>query len=94
MVNEVLRTGAENARTGREICDQLQIKPRDFQIQVEKERRAGIPICASSTGKPGYFLAANKAELKTYSWSLTHREQAIRQTRQALLSCMDQLAEA
>lgn len=95
MIHELLSTGAENAINGRDICDLLNIKRRDLQAAVNRERRAGQPICANtgSGNKAGYFLAANKEELQEYCDSLQHRAGEIHRTRKACLSLMDTLPE-
>ena len=73
MIFEVLAEGAENARTGKEICKLLNITARDLTAAIERERRQGQPICASTGSNPGYFLAANQEEMQHYSRSLLHR---------------------
>ena len=60
MISEVLMQGAENAQTGKSICRLLHIKPRDLTSAIERERRAGMPICASCGEVPGYYLAADQ----------------------------------
>ena len=53
MVSSLLLTGAENAITGREIKQIMGIKDgREISSLVERERRSGVPICASCDGKP------------------------------------------
>ena len=90
MINEILSEGAENAIPGREICELLKINIRELTAAIERERRAGIPICAS-TGKPyGYFLANSKAEMDSYCNSLRHRAGELFKTRRA---CMDTIKD-
>ena len=56
MVYEILLTGAENAQNGRDICGLLHISKRELTQTVERERRQGNPICASTDAKnPGYY---------------------------------------
>ena len=86
MIYELLGEGAEKARTGKEICRQLHINPRELTATIEQERRAGYPICASTGTMPGYFLAANKAEMQQYCAALAHRADEIAKTR---LACID-----
>lgn len=96
MIHEILNRGAENAINGRDICDLLDINRRDLQAAVNRERRAGQPICAS-TGSgnriAGYYLAANKEEMQSYCNSLQHRAGEIHRVRKACLSLMDTLPE-
>ena len=92
MVHEILLTGAENARPGREICQQLKITPRELTANIERERRAGQPICAATKGKhPGYYLAANQAEMQGYCRSLYRRAGEIFKTRRACLETLKTL---
>lgn len=80
MINEILLTGAENATSGTDICAMLHISKRELTATVERERRDGHPICASTDAKnPGYYLAANKDEMQRYCNSLsTGREKSIK----------------
>lgn len=96
MIHELLNAGAENAINGRDLCTLLNINRRDLQAAVNRERRAGQPICAntgSGHNAAGYFLAANKEEMQTYCNSLQHRAGEIHRTRKACLSLMDTLPE-
>ena len=91
MVYEVLAEGAENARTGREICRQLRMNPRELTSTIEQERRAGYPICASTGTNPGYFLAADKEEMQQYCAALAHRADEIDKTRRACIDTIKHL---
>lgn len=91
MIYEMLSEGAENARTGKEICKLLDITARDLTIAIERERRQGRPICASTGSTPGYFLAANKDEMQRYCNSLMHRAGEIHKTRRACIKAMEGL---
>lgn len=91
LVSEFLAEGAENAKTGREICSALDITARDLTAAIERERRAGRPICASTGTTPGYFLAANKEEMQRYCRSLLHRAGEIHKTRNACMKSIEDL---
>ena len=91
MIFELLSEGAENAMTGRDICARLHIKPRDLTIIIERERRAGYPICASTGANPGYFIAANKGEMLQYCAALAHRAEEIHTTRRACMKTIKHL---
>ena len=91
MIFEMLSEGVENARTGKEICSLLKINARDLTAAIERERRAGKPICASTGSNPGYFLAANQDEMQRYCRSLLHRAGEIHKTRQACIATLDKL---
>lgn len=91
MIYEILSEGAENARTGKEICKALNITARDLTLAIERERRAGKPICASTGSTPGYFLAANREEMQRFCNSLYHRAGEIHKTRNACMKAMEDL---
>ena len=91
MIFEILSEGAENARTGKEICRILNITARDLTAAIERERRAGKPICASTGSNPGYFLATNQEEMQRYCNSLMHRAGEIHKTRRACIKTMKEL---
>ena len=95
MIYELLTTGAENAKTGKELCKILNLKPRDITLTVERERRGGKPICASSNGhNPGYYLATTQEEMQRYCRSLLHRAGEIHKTRRACLKAAENLPHA
>ena len=94
MIHEYLRTGADNPTTGRELATLLNCDIRDITEAVERERRAGQPICAnSSSGGSGYYLAADREELDTYCRRLRKRAGELFKTRRALLNVLKQLPE-
>ncbi len=95
MIYEYLTTGAENAKSGKELCRLLNLTPRDVTLIIEHERRAGKPICASSNGKnPGYYLAETQEEMQQYCRSLLHRAGEIHKTRKACLAAAQSLPHA
>lgn len=84
MIYEMLSTGAENARTARDLAQMAGLNRRAISLLVERERRAGKPICATCDGTaPGYFIAADREEMQAYCDSLYHREREIAKTRKA-----------
>jgi len=91
MIYEVLSEGADKARTGRDICSELNITARELTQAVELERRAGHPICAATGKRPGYFLAANQEEMQRYCKSLWRRAGEIFKTRRACLATIETL---
>ena len=85
MIHELLSTGKENALSGKELAQLLDMELRSITENIEKERRQGQPICASYGGeKPGYYLAANKEQLQEFCKALKHREKELSKTRQAM----------
>lgn len=88
MICEILLKGEQNAQTGREICTLLNISMRDLTAAVERERRDGQPICASTGSNPGYYLAADREEMQRYCNSLMRRAGEIHKTRKACIKAM------
>lgn len=93
MIAEILTEGKENARTGKELRIALNITARDLTIAIERERRAGQPICASTGSNPGYYLAATKGEMQRYCDSLRKRAGEIFKTRRACIKTIESLPE-
>lgn len=94
MIHELLRTGAENAITGKELAAILNCNIRDITTKIEAERREGQPICASAAGvNGGYYLAANDEELQEYCNRIQHRAAELFKTRRALLNVLKQAAD-
>lgn len=92
MVTELLEIGTDNARSGRELAKVLKCDIREVTAQIERERRAGQPICASMGGnKAGYYLAESPEELENYCNMLYHRAGALFKTRRALLNVLEQI---
>lgn len=91
MIADILSEGRENAKPGRELCDLLHITPRDLTQAIERERRAGQPICASTGKNPGYYLAADKEEMQSYCDSLRRRGGELFKTRRACIESIDYL---
>lgn len=91
-ISDYLHNGAEHPQTAAELCELLHIDKRELTAAIERERRAGSPICAScSTDAPGYFLASTKDEMKLYCKKLQHRAREINETRKACLNTLDRL---
>ena len=88
MIAELLQIGRENAQSGREIANMLECSIRDISEQVERERRQGVPICAATGDKPGYYLASSNEELEQYCDKLRKRAIEIFKTRQALVDSL------
>ncbi len=87
-VSDLLRHGAANAISCRELCQILPgWRPRDITRKIEAERRAGVPICANGNG---YFLPADDAELDAYLRSLGHRLREVQRTQRAIAATRQQ----
>lgn len=93
MIADYLGYGEATARPGREISILLNLSMRELTQAVEKERREGQPICASTGKNPGYYLAANQKEMQRYCDSLQRRTKEIEKTRKACIATMDALPQ-
>ena len=82
ILGRVLPHGKGHAIPGRELVKLLKLKDlRDLTQLVERERRDGFPICASTdSAAPGYYLAAGPEELEDYLKSLNRRVKNINRT--------------
>jgi hypothetical protein len=85
-ISDFLGVGRENAVSGSELADRLHVHDLRFVTRrIEQERRAGSPICATTSGEQrGYFLAASPDELRRYTRSLDRRLLEVQRTRQSL----------
>lgn len=84
-VSKYLGVGKENATTGENLAKMLGCTARDVSQQVERERQAIIPICAScDVNSPGYFLPKDAGELAVYIVSLNRRLKNTRETLAAM----------
>ena len=93
-VAEYLNKGRENAKTAQELAVVLGVPPRAVTVQIERERREGVPICAACGDKPGYYIAANEKELQTYCNQLQSRIDETTETLRALVDVLRQYGEA
>ena len=83
-VSDILPRGAANAVDGQTLAAAMGFKSVcELSKQVERERRAGQPICASVSGEcRGYFMG-DPNELWLYLRSLDCRLREVRRTRDA-----------
>ena len=93
MIHELLTEGRENARTGRELAAYFDCNIREITEQVERERRAGQPICASMAEPPGYYLPANADELEHYCNMIHKRASELYKTRRALVKVLKRIRD-
>ena len=85
--------GRDNAATRSAHHGLLRLRSiRELTQLIERERRAGAPICASNdTALPGYYIAADERELAAYISSLDRRVKNIRLTRQYLKTTLKRM---
>ena len=81
MINELLMNEA-NPLTGKRLADLTGLKKREVEAIIQKERREGFPICATSQG---YYLATTPEELNRYCAKLKRQAIEVFKTRQALI---------
>ncbi len=93
-VSALLHHGEANAVPARDLVALLGVKDtREVSKLVERERRAGAPICAAVSGEDrGYYLASTTAELERYLRSLDRRLKNIRLTREAVQATLDRIS--
>lgn len=86
IVSKLLIEGKSNAVPGYKLVQALELKDlRELTQLIEGERRAGIPICASTDAStPGYYLPAAPSELSAYIGSLDRRLHNVGLTRKHL----------
>lgn len=95
MIKEVLLQGEEHAVSGKYLTGLLGLRDtRDLTRRIAQERRAGIPICATTNSdNPGYYLAGNSTEMENYIDSLTRRILSIQETRDACSESLRRMTE-
>lgn len=85
MIHEMLSDGPANAISSTHLARVLGVTRRDISRMVEKERRAGRPICATCNQQnPGYYLPRTLKDLAIYINRIRSREAEIAKTRKAL----------
>lgn len=93
MVYECLSKGKKNAIPGKDLVVILKLNDlRELTQIIERERKDGLPICASTdTNSRGYYLADGPDELWEYIKSLGRRLQNIGITRKHLEDTLDRM---
>lgn len=88
-VADFLPHGAANAVDGRSLATAMGFKSvRELSKRIERERRAGQPICAAVSGEHrGYFIG-DAEELRLYLYSLDRRLREVRRTRDAIVETL------
>lgn len=81
MIHELLMNEA-NPLTGNDLSELTGLQKREVEAMIQKERREGFPICATSRG---YYLATTPEELNRYCAKLKRQAIEVFKTRQALI---------
>jgi predicted DNA-binding transcriptional regulator YafY len=92
MIYELLHVGEGNATTAAELAGVCHCTTRDITRQIEKERRDGLPICATCSNG-GYYLPEDAEDLERYCDRLKHRSIEIFKTRQALVRTLERIRD-
>lgn len=88
-VAAILSEGEENAIPTAEIMRRTRFEhSREVTRCVERERRAGFPICACSTG---YYLATDAAEMRRYIRAFERRQRELERTHTALEKTLENM---
>lgn len=80
-IADLLHRGSSNAVPCRDLVTLTGWTPREVTRQIQRERTAGIPVCANGAG---YYLPATDAELDAYLRSLGHRLREVQRTQRAI----------
>ena len=81
-VSDLLGCGRENAIPLRHLKRLLAVDGRTVRLMIERERRAGIPICADNA--TGYYLPSTSDEKAACVRSMRHRAGEIMRTARAI----------
>ena len=90
-IQDILKTGKENAITGRELADMLHCDIRKVTLMIEQERLSGVPICA--TCDSGYYLADKSSDLQEYINRLSKRAIKMLQTTGVLKAALAEMPD-
>lgn len=80
-ISDFLGKGRKNALTMRELRKFIDADSRTIRLQIEAERRSGIPILS---GHDGYWLAADPADAQMFARSMRNRAGEIIRTARAI----------
>lgn len=81
MIHELLRN-EENPLTGTQLATLTGLPKREVEAIIQRERRQGFPICATSRG---YYIAETPEELDRFCAKLKRQAIEIFKTRQAMI---------
>ena len=92
-LSDYLGRGKYSAVTGQQLAERTGLSDlRELTRLVEKERSAGVQVCATCDSQnPGYFLASGPEELAAYIKSLDRRLHNVRRTRDLLADTLEEM---
>lgn len=83
MIHEHLET--VRPITAKELCKITGKNRRELGKEIRKERKMGIPICASTDPtRPGFFIAGDQCDMRIYVRSLRSR---IKELTEIMMFC-------
>lgn len=85
----LLGIGADNAVSRSMLASMLGTSERDIRRLVNRERRAGLPIC-SDTERAGYFRPATLADVERFARSMERRARHTAQVAEAARRYLDE----
>lgn len=94
MIHEQLLTGRANAIKAKVLAERLGCPIREITQAVQRERRAGYPICVNTSGKDGgYYLAETAEDIDTTCRQLFKRAGEMHKTRKTLLKSKEKIQQ-
>lgn len=87
----LLGVGADNAVPRSALADLLQMTERDVRRLVNRERRAGLPVC-SSVEHMGYYKPATLGDIEMVERSMRRRARETIAVADALRRSLDEMA--
>lgn len=88
-IGSVLGVGASNAIPAMQLAELFGSDVRMVREAVQRERLAGVPICAEGNG---YFLPGDVSELVRFSRCISHRARETQRVADAIGRALDQMA--
>lgn len=87
-ISSVLGVGASNAIPAMQLAELFGSDVRMVREAVQRERLAGVPICAEGNG---YFLPGDVSELVRFSRCIAHRARETQRVADAVRRSLDEL---
>lgn len=87
----LLGIGVDNAVSRSALADMLQLSERDIRRLVNRERRAGLPIC-SSVEHMGYYQPSTLGDIEMVERSMRRRASETVAVADALRRSLDEMA--
>jgi len=69
----LLSTGIDAAKTGKELADLLGWSEPEIRKEINRLRKAGVPVCTSTYGFKGYYLPNSTAQAVAFGKQFRNR---------------------